>query len=348
MIRIKLDDIVPGMELARPVQNSLEQVLLQQGALMTESFVERLRGFGFDRVWVNEPKVRDVRPASTFTERTRYRLASRFRDLLSLSAPASGALKQLYSTIDMVVSEAKANTARLVVLPDDGPNEFPLLTHSVNVCLIAAGMGAVMNMTYDNLWSLALGALLHDLGHSQHPNSRTMTANELDSLGPDHVLTGFQVVINSWQAKATTAAVCVQHHERCDGTGYPQRLHNERIHINSRITAVADAYDNLASISGVLPHMAVERVLSLAGEVFDVNVVTHFYARFVPYPPGSPLLLGTGDQAVVVSASAGQTCRPVVRVLPADGHVRDIPLYDCPSIRIAEERWVANSSLHVS
>jgi HD-GYP domain-containing protein (c-di-GMP phosphodiesterase class II) len=117
-----------------------------------------------------------------------------------------------------------------------------------------------------------------------------------------------------------TLAVIRDHHERPDGTGYPNRLRGNRIHEFARFAAVADVYDAVTSkrvYSGaVRPHVGVKIIRDGAGTQFCTDVVRHFRAVVMPYPVGHEVVTPDGRTGVVASVNPLDPDRPIVR-LPA-------------------------------
>ncbi len=110
----------------------------------------------------------------------------------------------------------------------------------------------------------------------------------------------------------------LEHHERWDGSGYPQRLKGEEISPYARLIAIADTYYELVSRRpdrpAYMPHEAVEFILAYSGELFDPELVQMF-ARVVPlYPTGTTVELSTGELGIISNANLGHIGRPVVRI----------------------------------
>ncbi len=95
------------------------------------------------------------------------------------------------------------------------------------------------------------------------------------------------------------AHVAFQHHETMDGQGLPRRLTGDEIHLYAKITAVANTYDNLLSDLSegrrMLPHEACERMMVLAGDKLDREIVIQFLRIVSVYPTGSSVRLSTGN-----------------------------------------------------
>jgi hypothetical protein len=340
VIHVMLNDATPGMELACPVMASGDQILLGHGTQLTPPYIKRLQQCGIRRVWVRDSRLSGVEALDTFLPSTRSRLAARCREALRIGLHnPSGIMPLISQAAEAAVAQARSSTRNLLVIPDECPSETPLLGHSIRVGLIAAGLGAAMHMRDDHLLGLTVGALLHDIGHMQAADNAIALPADLDARLPEHTTVGFQALSRTWQLSSVVPAVCIQHHERDNGRGTPKGLRGPQIHDFARIVSVADAYDDMAYGAGMLPHLALERIVSLGGDAFDRAITGMLSQHLVPYPPGTPLALSTGEQAVVLAVPLGNPIRPIVRLLLGRGEVRDVPLADCPFIRIEAESW---------
>jgi HD-GYP domain-containing protein (c-di-GMP phosphodiesterase class II) len=114
-----------------------------------------------------------------------------------------------------------------------------------------------------------------------------------------------------------------QHHERWDGTGYPQGLRGAEISVFARVLAIADTYAALRSPrphrGAMGPRMATDFIISGCGVLFDPELVRVFARRIPHYALGSRVELNTGEAGIVVDPNIGHVCRPVVRVALVKG-----------------------------
>ena len=113
--------------------------------------------------------------------------------------------------------------------------------------------------------------------------------------------------------------VAYQHHEKCDGKGYPRRLAGEEIHEYARITSIADVYDALTSErsyrSAMLPHEAYEIMQAGSGTQFDPEILKVFLQQVAVYPVGAFVELNNGEIGVVIQVSRYMPTRPKVRIV---------------------------------
>ncbi len=155
--------------------------------------------------------------------------------------------------------------------------------HSERVVNFSLRLGREMGLGEEQLLSLEFGSLLHDIGKIGVPDAilrkpAPLTEPEWYEMRK-HPLHGEQI-LGGIEFLEGAARVVAQHHERWDGTGYPLGLKGEKIDLNARIFAVADAFDAITSdrvYRRGKPYDAAARELeSWAGRQFDPSVVEAF------------------------------------------------------------------------
>jgi len=155
--------------------------------------------------------------------------------------------------------------------------------HSARVSGFALKIGRAMGLCQDELDSLERAALLHDIGSIYIPDhvwrkEGPLTAEE-QSLVRQHPVLGAEIIDSVNSFKQETKAI-LHHHERYDGTGYPYGLKGLAIPLESRILAVADAFDAMTSERPYRSELnmrdALEELYSNAGSQFDPRVVESF------------------------------------------------------------------------
>ncbi len=168
---------------------------------------------------------------------------------------------------------------------------------------------------------LGLGLLLHDIGKLTIPAEILNKPGKLDDeeweLMRAHPRAGVEM-LRSDLISPLVKVVVRSHHERWDGTGYPDAIIGKEIHQLARIAATADVYDAVTServYAGARPpDVGVGIVLDGAGLAFDPDVVQVFKRVVAPYPPGVEVALSDGSRGVVSSVPPDNLDHPVVRV----------------------------------
>jgi hypothetical protein len=109
------------------------------------------------------------------------------------------------------------------------------------------------------------------------------------------------------------------HHERIDGSGYPQGLQGEAIGLPGLVGGIVDSYDAMTTDrpwrTGLTAHDALTALYAARGQLYDEQLVAQFIESIGIYPPGSIVELDTGDIAVVVASDPRYRLLPTVRLL---------------------------------
>ena len=124
-------------------------------------------------------------------------------------------------------------------------------SHSINVCTLCLLMGEkILGRKREDLWNLGMGGLLHDIGKTKVDQkilfkSSPLTDEEMDEMR-SHAVNSYEI-IKEHGLPEPILLTGLSHHERYDGSGYPDGLAGDGIHICARIAAVADVYDAITS-----------------------------------------------------------------------------------------------------
>lgn len=164
--------------------------------------------------------------------------------------------------------------------------------HSISVAALALIMGIELNLDRDSLVNLGVGAMLHDVGKvfikKDILNKRgRLSDGEYEEI-KKHCELGCNFVDKAFKVPSEVKEIIVNHHERCDGRGYPESVHSGNISLACRIISVADTYDALTSdrpYREAVSHKEALNVLrDCSGGQLDHNVVKLFCMRIAHYP----------------------------------------------------------------
>lgn len=112
--------------------------------------------------------------------------------------------------------------------------------------------------------------------------------------------------------------VIAQHHERVDGSGYPQKLRTPQLSLLSRIVAVVNAYDELCNpvnpARALTPHEALSTLYAKQRIQFDPLAMTTFVRCMGVYPPGTIVVLSNGSLGMVASVNSSRPLKPTILV----------------------------------
>lgn len=343
---VSIDQVMQGEYLAKPIYASDGRILLEHGVLLTIGLISRLRQLGITALYIKSEKdfnhAVEVAEEEIITEETKREAVATLAECYQYiqSGKKDFKLKAVSKVAGSIIEEVMNNQDVLVGLTDIRTKDNHLFLHSVNVCVMSILVGLKMNMDRSKLRDLAVGALLHDIGKVIADVENPTVENE-----NDHTWKGFNVLRRNPELSKLSTIISLQHHECIDGSGYPQGIQAPDIHMNSKIVAVANAYDNYISGEnklGVLyPFEACERIMGLTNRQFDHDVVWNFLRSVAFYPNGSHVKLTTGETGIVVGQNSGLPQRPIIHLIETsfqleDVEVKELDLSRNPTIFIKE------------
>lgn len=199
-----------------------------------------------------------------------------------------------------------------------------LFAHAVDVCIFSLIVGRAQGLSDGSLEPLGMGALLHDIGETRLPQNlfhKPDRHTEQDlALLRLHPRIGLAALSGTGPLPAIARSVIVEHHERLDGSGYPDGLRGARIAPLSQIVGLVDAYDAMASSRHgrppLSPDQAVRQLFQLGlKQQYDRTLVELLIQCLGIYPFGSLVEISTGEWAVVYAVNPEERLRPCVKLI---------------------------------
>ena len=239
------------------------------------------------------------------------------------------ALQNMLQEMETIVW--KKSDAIQLIMGTNIPNVSRVFRQSIDCALYALMMAKRMNMAVLMKNNLVLGALFHDIGMLKIPNEILTKDSPLTDEDKQrirkHTIDGF-VCLREAKFTPVIASAALQHHERIDGSGYPQNKKDAEITNIGKIVGILDTYSASISVKefGKPIHAkeAVHYLLQLSGTSFDPQLVKEFVKSISFYPLGSMVLLSNGVPAKVIGNS-GIAMRPIVETM-GNGEEKQINL----------------------
>ena len=152
--------------------------------------------------------------------------------------------------------------------------------HQERVACIAGAVAAELGLTPEEIDEIELAANIHDIGKLSIPSELLARPGRLSeqemAVVQMHSQAGFDL-LQRVRFPERVAQMVFQHHERCDGSGYPRGLRGEQVLMGSRIIAVADVVESMASgrpyRASLGPDAALDEIQRGAGTLYDADVV---------------------------------------------------------------------------
>lgn len=195
--------------------------------------------------------------------------------------------------------------------------------HSVSVCTLMIAFARGLELDRATIKEIAIGALLHDVGKARVPDAilnkpAKLTDAEFTRM-KSHVVQSIIILQNTPGISQIALDVAGQHHERHDGTGYPNRLKGDGISLYGQMGAIVDVYDALTSDrvyhKGMPPTEALGKLLEWSQYHFEPELVKKYIRSVGIYPTGSLVRLNSERLAIVLEQNADKPMQPKVRVI---------------------------------
>ncbi len=285
--------------------------------------------------YTGQVPVRDIVPLHTelVTATTTYNEAKRSVTSVFDRLRHGGSLDvpHLEAAVGSIVDSVVRNRDAVSWLASMKTKDDYLYSHSLASAVWALAFGRHLGLDKDALRTLGTGAMLLDIGKIKLPTdllrkSTKPTAQEWQQLH-EHVALGVKIVSASPSVDSGVVDMISTHHERIDGSGYPNKLKGNDIPLLGRIASIVDCYDAMTSersyAKAKSAYDAVRDLKQLARQSLPADLVELFIQAVGVFPTGTLVELNTGEVGVVITQNRFRRLRPeVMLILDADKSVR--------------------------
>ncbi|MCO6059665.1 DUF3391 domain-containing protein [Pseudomonas sp. MOB-449] len=278
---------------------------------------------------VEDPQVRARQARVEKLRQLRQRVAEVDRRFIQASQQVKTLNQTLRSRPEEAVKQAGAIVVELVdtLLGEPGAVLHSITGkaaedsyfHALNVTVLALLLGRQLGLDTEACHSLGLGALLHDIGKLEVPSKVLLKSEPLTR--PEQQLlqlhTDFGLKMGQrLMLDDEVLRIIHEHHEHCDGSGYPRGLREASIGRLSKLVAIANQFDNLCNPldprSALSPHEALALMFKQQRSRFDEVALKAFIRAMGIYPPGSLVQLEDERYALVLGGNPTQPLKPTL------------------------------------
>lgn len=318
---VPIEKVENGMMLAKSIYDYETRTLLREGKLLSQEMIERIKERGYPGIYIEDELTKDIVIQEAITVELRNHAVETLQQL---------DLEEAVNVAEKIVEQLlEAKTVSLDMLDLRTFDDYTY-RHSVNVAILSVVIGMGMGYTNEDLVDLCSAAIFHDLGKLSiskdilnKPGKLTPEENELLR---SHSQMSYDILKEKWNIPSRVKAAVLSHHENEDGSGYPNGLTGDNIHMFAKIIHVADVYDALSNERAYKKAYSysesLEYLMGGCGTLFDQTVVQAFMDKVPVYPKGVSIILSDGREAIVVENHLGNPLRPTVRFL--DGTEMDM------------------------
>ncbi|MBO8164817.1 MAG: HD-GYP domain-containing protein [Brevibacillus sp.] len=332
-----------GAKLAEDVHTPLGGLLFPKGTVIEEKEREFLLAFQIIDVSIDEereekPSVkartgkRDEQQDSTAPSAARNvektdiiriydKAVEKFRSLmLNVQAGADVPVLEVRQTITPLLEKVKERPDIAITMRKVTNAEQYLYEHAIAVGLISFTLAKWLNLPENEWMQVALAGTLVDIGKTKIDprilwKPGKLTAEEFEEM-KRHTIYGYQLIKQAKGVNEGVALAALQHHEREDGSGYPLGLVGKKLHLYSKIVAVADVYHAMCSNrlhqEAISPYLVVEQLITDSFGKLDPTIVHTFVSGITRFSVGTVVELSDGRIGKIVYADRNNPTRPMV------------------------------------
>lgn len=333
--------LTPDMKLAKSIYVR-DCMMLKAGQENISKYANHLANIGIEYVYVEDKQSEGIEIPDVISEATRVQCKKVLRETIETFAERSTLeIQQISNVVDLILQDIMVNHDVQVSLNDIIATDDYTFAHSVSTTVYAVLIAKELRYSRAMLEKLAIGTILHDIGKTLLDKEilfkdQKLTEEEFEYI-KQHTTLGYEALKKCGSLTELSRIVSLLHHERMDGTGYPQGIPAGDLHEFVRIVAIADVYDALVSDRCYRKkwtnEQAVNFLIQNSGTMFDAKLVALFIQQIAIYPNGSYVRLSTGEYGIIKEQNRSMPLRPIVRVV-ADQKGNAIPIYEMDLVKV--------------
>lgn len=339
-----VEDLLPGMKLARSVYTTRGQIIIEKGTPLTAALISRLLFYGIDAAVIEEKEQKDMNlaqeegvhgPKTSYSQQVKHRPEfmefqidytkhlGGVKESFAAISTAGGAIdtNKILSEATSLVSKSSTKLELLEMLHNMRQIDDSIYAHSLNVALISTIIGEWLQFTKEELEMLTLCGMLHDIGKIALPeevlNKPGKYTNDEYARVQQHTLLGYRI-LKDLPLDIHIKRTALMHHERGDGSGYPQGLKDDEIDSYAQIVAIADVYDAMTAARSyrapLCPFQVIDAFEKEGLQKFHPQYILTFLKRIANTYQHNRVLLNNGQSGTIVMINPKYLTQPILQM----------------------------------
>ena len=324
MISKNVDELRPGMIVYDDI-GSLKSgaILVSGGTVLNKDIIKKIYNQGIRKILIYDEilEIKEEAVRDDFVvkyEKLSDTVESLFKDI---KIGKKIILTEISEELDNVILEIVQNDNILRRIRQLERKDDYIFNHSLNVSMLATMIGKWSGYTQKNLKQLALAGLFHDIGKLKISNDIVnkpgrLTENQKKVMRK-HPIYSYNILSETVGISKNVSIAALQHHEREDGSGYPQGIRGEKIHEYAKIIAICDVYDALTSNreykSKISPFHAAEILEEQSFSILDPKFTRLFLNRISEFYVGCVVTLSNGKTGEIIYVHPQNPTKTIVK-----------------------------------
>lgn len=343
MRRVATYQLVPGMAVAEDIYNFNNQLVLAKGTVLTDDIITRLEFYSIISIYVEDEVSSDLEPKKptgyielqdSYSER--LQASPQFQEfkkkyewqvddfhntlanVIEKNIPLD--VDDLMGSISGLLNESEKNVSLFDMLHNMREYNDSTYSHCMNVALICNTFAKWMKFSDEDIFTVTLCGLMHDVGKLTVPldilNKPSKLTDEEFNIIKQHPVNGYRVLLRQ-HLDTTICATALLHHEKCDGSGYPYGLLGHRLDRFTKMVTIADIYDAMTSArvyrGPLCPFKVVEIIEEEGYQKYDPDYLLTFLSHIVNTYISYRVRLSNGQEGEVVYINKHKLGRPTIK-----------------------------------
>ncbi len=355
MKSLQVKDLQPGMIVAETIYTSGGQRIMEADTILTSEGIYRLSFYSVQKVNVKDPEKHPEGSKAAIPNPSRASNPSHSQKIKANPAfmryqieytKKINSIRQVFDTIisnpknpidfrqilddcAALIAASKTTVDLFDKLHNMRLDDDSVYAHCLNVALISRMMGKWLRFSHQDLDTITLCGLFHDIGKTSIPdeilNKPDKYTDEEFEMIKQHPLFSYKILKHLPIDKRIKKAA-LQHHERCDGSGYPQSLKGDEIDEFAGIIAIADVYDATTAArpyrSPLCPFQAIDMFERDGLQKYSPQYILTFLNRIATTYQNNRVLLNNGHSATIVMINPSHLTKPMLQM--DDGSIIDM------------------------
>ena len=323
-IFIGVTECKPGMKMAETIFNEYGAVIVGEGTILDLHIINTIIKLGIikTKVYSSNDNISEVKSTEIFKAQYNENVDTIKQVIHNISRGGSIDINKVNHISHTIYARINENRDIVNSIHQIKNVDEYTYTHCINVSMLCMLIGKWLKFDKKKLELLIQAGLLHDIGKGRiNPE----ILNKPGALSPDeyeeiknHALYGYMITDNISEINEDVRKGILMHHEREDGTGYPNGVKGSYIHEFAKIIAVADIYDAMTSNRIYEQKKSPFEVFSLLENnsfgILDTRVVKVFLSNMAVYYIGDFVRLSTGDMGEIIYINPMRIAQPIIRV----------------------------------
>ncbi|MCR5416624.1 MAG: HD-GYP domain-containing protein [Pseudobutyrivibrio sp.] len=343
MKQIKVDEIKPGMVLAERIISPKGQILADVDTPITAQQLLHVYYYGIDKLWIQDKdevleKLDLDAPDEFIGETQSWRISNsqeykefkkaydncavKLETLIENFMNRQGSLNddEILEDIRTVFERHATGLGIMAMMLNIQELDASTYEHMINVAIICRVCGGWLGIKDEKeLDVLTMCGLYHDIGKSLVPNAILTKPNRLTkeefARMAEHPLFGYHI-LSDHDIDRRIKLAALQHHERCDGSGYPYGLTKDFINKYSKIVAIVDVYDAMTADrcyrAGICPFEVIAQFQREAKTKYDTETLMVFLSNIAESYISTGVLLSDNSRGVIKMIHRDALASPLV------------------------------------